>query len=216
MDLAATGVSSRDVSECAQILSARPACRTNPCTDQTCRFSHPGDLLFDPAKGAPLCWPESFFIDTRPLKFELTALAWWLFGPAYEQLGSQQFQLRCAQHMAALEHFETREGARMVAIGLPEPDMLQSFALRRVEEIWGDVVHRQACQEYLDRSGEKTVSKITGGDYSAPSRRPVKAWDGPQGTVNIARIVKIALRNPNADFKRAGDTRVARLPGAQP
>ena len=94
----------------------------------------------------------------------------------------------------------------MVAIGLLEPDMLQSFALRRVEQIWSDVVRRPACQEYLDRSGEKTVSNISGGDYSAPSRRPVKAWDGPQGMVDIPRIGKIAVRKPNGDCKRARDT----------
>jgi len=94
----------------------------------------------------------------------------------------------------------------MVCQGLKEPDELQSFAVKRVQEIWGDVISRGACQEYLDRSSQKCVSKITGGDYSAPSRRPVRAFDGPQGTIDIARIVKVALNNPNADFKKKRDT----------
>jgi len=208
MDLSSpAGLSSREVAECAQILASRPQCRHSPCalTSGVCRYRHGDDLLFDPAKGAPLTCPGSYAArGQEPLKSP--GLAWWLLGPSFERLGPEAFQLRCAQHVAALEHFKTREGARIVAPGLPDPDELQAFALKRVKEIWGDLVNRGNCQEYLDRSGEKITSKVTGSEYSAPSRRPIKVWDGPQGTVNISRIVKVGLRNPNVDFQRPRDT----------
>ena len=145
------GVVGVNLSECAQILAARAECRTSHCTDQSCRFSHPGDLLFDPAKGAPSCWPESFLSDTRP-NVAPTTLAWWLLGPAYEQLESERFQLRCAQHIDCTGALQDPEGC---AHGGPWLAGARHAAKLRTWARGGDLRRRRAPTSLPGVSGQE-------------------------------------------------------------
>ena len=97
-----------------------------------------------------------------------------LFDKRWHVLGEKEFLAIGSRQRAALAHFNTREGAHIVCHGLPTPDELQRMAISRVVEIWGEkVVLRAECQEYLDRSGAKLQSRITGSQYSPPSRNSV-------------------------------------------
>jgi len=166
-------------------------------------------LLWDAERHAAQLVSPSSYCNATAQSWRGSAAAWALFGKAYKQLGAPSFRCVCARQTAALQHFVSRQGARFVCKGLSEPDALQAFAIRRVEQIWGaHVVHRSSCQEYLDRCGARVVSSITKSDYSAPSKSPVTGhWGGPQATVNLARIVKVGIRNPNVDLaKQERDT----------
>eukprot|EP00811_Abedinium_folium_P033012 NODE_6007_length_1713_cov_3.201765.p1 GENE.NODE_6007_length_1713_cov_3.201765~~NODE_6007_length_1713_cov_3.201765.p1 ORF type:complete len:397 (-),score=110.30 NODE_6007_length_1713_cov_3.201765:458-1648(-) len=206
---ASVGLSPRGLAEAAQVLSSCVECSAGEgCTTARCRFRHGADdtLLFVPNPALPLTSPATFKATTAAPLRENDQLLWQLFGAAFERVGPDAFAAAAVRHAAALQHFASREGARMVCGGLHEPDELQSFALARVHEVWGNVVHRKSCQEYLDRSAEQTVSRVTGGEYSAPSRREVRAWPGPQGAICISRIIKVGLRNPNVEFGKKRDT----------
>lgn len=113
----------------------------------------------------------------------------------------------CSNHEAALQHFHSREGATIVCRGLPLPDELQQFALKSIQDLWGDaVVLRDACQEYLDRAGQVITSKVTGTQYSPPSRSNISVGGAPGDKFEFARIIKIGLKNDSADLTAKRDT----------
>jgi len=171
---------------------------------KSCRFAHPslagGDLqLWDKKHEASLCSPGSY--TAGDLSVSQQYLSWWLFRRSYESLGPDEFVDACNRHKAAFAHFNTREGARMVCRGLPNPDELQEFALKQVTDTWGaGVLHREMCQEYLDRSGQIVQNRHTDSAYSPPSRSVVKVGGGSQDMCTIARIIKIGLTNDAADL----------------
>lgn len=184
------------------VIASRDACKHgDSCFTTACRYCHSSDkeplwVRFKMAsRESPLNYSEGLS--------DLRGQEWSLMRNAFHALGEEAFKVACVRQTAVLRHFASRDGARFVLKGLPDPDQLQAFVLGRVEEIWGPgVVNRRSCQEYLDRSSARVKSTITGGDYSAPSRNPVSGhWGGPQGTVKIARVIKVGINNPNVDFK---------------
>eukprot|EP00933_Yihiella_yeosuensis_P015175 TRINITY_DN1332_c0_g1_i1.p1 TRINITY_DN1332_c0_g1~~TRINITY_DN1332_c0_g1_i1.p1 ORF type:complete len:459 (+),score=90.46 TRINITY_DN1332_c0_g1_i1:21-1397(+) len=169
-----------------------------------CRFAHPKSFgcdepLWDQRFEADLSSPSS----TKVQPFRREQLAWGLFRSSYRALGSQGFLIACLRQTAAVEHHNSREGARIVGRGLPEPDELQSFALNLVKNIWGEeVVSQENSQEYLDRSGNLVQSRLTESMYSPPSRSTVKVGGGPKDSCRIARIIKVGIKNDLADLRK--------------
>eukprot|EP00747_Dinoflagellata_sp_TGD_P195152 gnl/TRDRNA2_/TRDRNA2_63412_c0_seq1.p1 gnl/TRDRNA2_/TRDRNA2_63412_c0~~gnl/TRDRNA2_/TRDRNA2_63412_c0_seq1.p1 ORF type:complete len:462 (-),score=52.71 gnl/TRDRNA2_/TRDRNA2_63412_c0_seq1:319-1704(-) len=184
---------------------------------EACRFSHScidSDFtgkLWSTSEEACLCSPASY-TELRPLPQHQLAINSqsrlnFLFGESFARLGKERFIAMCANHEAALRHFHSRVGATIVCRGLPQPDELQQFALRMVQSLWGDdIVVHEACQEYLDRSGQIVQSRLTDSQYSAPSRSKISVGGGPKDSFNFARIIKIGIKNADADLMAKRDT----------
>mmetsp|Transcript_97118 Transcript_97118/g.172934 ORF Transcript_97118/g.172934 Transcript_97118/m.172934 type:complete len:510 (+) Transcript_97118:45-1574(+) len=177
-----------------------------PSKSGACRYLHldvigADEQLWPKHLQASLCSPDSY-ANERP--FRRANLAWQLFGKSFITLGRYEFVDACGRHEAAFAHFNSREGARMVARGLPHPDELQEFVLEQVAAVWGaNVISREMCQEYLDRTGQIVQSRHTDSQYSPPSRSNIKVGGGAQDACSIARIIKVGINNHNVDLSKA-------------
>eukprot|EP00931_Biecheleriopsis_adriatica_P120063 TRINITY_DN95208_c0_g1_i1.p1 TRINITY_DN95208_c0_g1~~TRINITY_DN95208_c0_g1_i1.p1 ORF type:complete len:506 (+),score=47.01 TRINITY_DN95208_c0_g1_i1:66-1583(+) len=178
---------------------------------ELCRFAHPSlqgcdYKLWNSEHECNLCSPASYS-SSSSFPVARDELPWFLLGNAYQALGPRAFIDACYRHISAVKHFKSREGARIISRGLPLADELQAFALKYVEKVWGsEIIKQDACQEYLDRSGQIVTSRVTDSQYSPPSRGKVSVGGGPKDQCNIARIIKIGLNNDQVDFE-AGATK---------